>query len=65
MRAAWLLSALFIICGILAGLGYPAVHIGGKPVTGVNGLFLALIAAFFPPLVVLAVRKFRRWRDRQ
>jgi len=64
MRAAWLLSVLFIICGILAWLGYPAVYVGGEPVTGSKGLFLALIAAFFPPLVVLAIRKFRRWCDR-
>lgn len=60
MRAACLLSAMFLIGGILAALGYPAVYAAGRPVTGMSGLLVALIGAALPPLVVLCVRKLRQ-----
>jgi hypothetical protein len=60
MRAAYLLSALFIVGGILAVLGYPAVYAAGRPVTGLSGLLIALVFAALPPLVVLVIRKLRQ-----
>jgi hypothetical protein len=57
MRAAILLSVLFLICGVAAFFGVPAVHIDGQPVLGVRGFATALIAAAIPPLVVFGWRK--------
>ncbi len=60
MRAACLLSAMFVICGILAVFGYPTVYIGGRSTVGLSGFALAVVAAALPPLVVLGIRRLRR-----
>jgi membrane associated rhomboid family serine protease len=60
MRAALLLSAMFVIGGVLAALGYPVVYIAGRPVVGASGLLFALICATLPPLVVFWFRWLRR-----
>jgi hypothetical protein len=60
MRAASLLSALILICGVAALFGVPAVYSGHRPVFGLNGLLMSLIGAAIPPLVVLAWRKMQR-----
>jgi hypothetical protein len=59
MRAAWLLSLMILICGVLAAVGYPAVHFAGQPVFGVRGLLLAIFGAALPPLVVSGIKKWR------
>ena len=62
MRIASLLSALFLLCGLLALVGYPAVYFGGGVVTGVSGLLLATLYACVPLLLVLLVRRIRRMK---
>lgn len=57
MRAAVLLSGLFLICGVAALFGVPAVHVDGQVMLGVRGLLAALVAAAVPPIVVLGWRK--------
>ena len=57
MRAAVLLSSLFLICGVAAFFGVPAVHIDGQPVLGVGGFLIALVSAAIPPIVVFGWRK--------
>ena len=59
MRAAVLLSALFLICGAAAFVGVPSVYVGGQPVTGLAGLVVALITAALPPVFVFGWRKLR------
>ena len=59
MRAAALLSALFIICGIAALFGVPAIYVNHKPVLGVLGLATSLVFAAVPPLMVLGWRKVK------
>ena len=51
---------MVILCGIAAALGYPAVHVAGRPVTGVSGLLIAFVGATVPPLAVLTVRRLRQ-----
>ena len=60
MRAAVLLSVVFIICGIAALSGIPAIYVGNKPVLGVLGFATSLVFAAVPPLVVLGWRKMKR-----
>lgn len=60
MRAALLLSAMFIIGGILAALGYPAVYVAHRPAMGLGGLLIALFGACLPPLVVFGIRRLRQ-----
>ena len=60
MRAAVLLSGFFLICGIAAFFGVPAVGFNGQAVVGVSGFVTALAAAALPPLVVLGWRKMSR-----
>jgi hypothetical protein len=50
------MSVLLLICGVAALFGVPAVSIGGQPIIGVRGFFLALAAAAVPPIVVLGRR---------
>jgi hypothetical protein len=57
MRVAVLLSSLFLICGIAAFFGVPAVGFSGQPIVGVRGLVVALVAAAVPLAVVLGWRK--------
>jgi hypothetical protein len=57
MRAAVLLSGLFIICGMAALFGVPAVYVSGRPILGVLGFVTALTSAVVPPLVILGWRK--------
>ena len=59
MRAAILLSIAFIICGIAALFGVPAIYAFYKPVLGVLGLATSLVYAAVPPLVVLGWRKMK------
>ncbi len=61
MRAAILLSVMFLICGVAALFGVPAVWVNYKPITGLAGLGLSLVWAALPPLVVLG---WRRWKRR-
>jgi len=60
MRAALLLSALFVIGGVLAALGYPGMYIAGRPLVGVSGLLFAFFVATLPPLLVFWFRWLRR-----
>ena len=60
MRAAVLLSAMFVIGGGLAALGYPVMYIAGRPLVGVSGLLFALFVATLPPLLVFWFRWLRR-----
>lgn len=60
MRAAWLLSTMFVIGGILSVFGYPVMYVAYQPVEGLSGLLVALALAALPPLVVLAFRKIRK-----
>jgi hypothetical protein len=60
MRAAVLLSSLFLICGVASFFGVPAVQFNGKAVVGVSGFVMALAAAAVPPLVVMGWRKMSR-----
>jgi len=57
MRVAVLLSAFFLICGIAAFFGAPAVNFNGQPVLGVRGFLAGLVVAAVPLLVVLGWRK--------
>ena len=59
MRAALLLSLLFLICGAAAFVGVPSVYVGGQSVTGLAGFAAALIMAAVPPVVVFGWRKLR------
>ena len=59
MRAALLLSVAFVICGIAALIGVPAIYAFHKPVLGVFGLAASLVYAAIPPLVVLSWRKIK------
>lgn len=60
MRAALLLSVMFMICGVAALFGIPAIGFNDKPVLGVAGLATALVYAAVPPLLVLGWRKIKR-----
>jgi hypothetical protein len=57
MRAALLLSALILICGVAVLFGVPSVQIRGQPLFGIAGLAIAMIGATFPPAAVFAWRK--------
>jgi len=59
MRAAVLLSVFFIIGGIAALFGVPAIYVNYKPVLGVLGLATSLVFAAVPPLIVLGWRKMK------
>jgi NADH:ubiquinone oxidoreductase subunit 3 (subunit A) len=59
MRAAYLLSVMFIVDGIAALFGYP-IYVAYRPVTGLSGFLAALAMAAVPPLVVLGFRRLRR-----
>jgi hypothetical protein len=59
MRAAVLLSVLFIIGGIAALFGVPGVLVNGRPVIGALGFATALAFAAVPPLVVLGWRRVK------
>jgi hypothetical protein len=59
-RAAVLLSAMFLISGVAAFFGVPAISVHGKPVTGPLGLLVSLAMAATPPLVIVVWRKYRR-----
>jgi len=71
MRAAVLLSGLFLICGVAVLLAIPAVLVGGRPIEGIAGFLTALLFAAVPLVVVLGWRLVRRvfappnnrWRD--
>ncbi len=58
MRAALLLSAMCVICGLAALFGIPAVYVNSKPLFGVVGLATSLLFAAIPPLVVVGWRKY-------
>jgi hypothetical protein len=60
MRAAVLLSGFFLICGVAAFFGIPAVQFDGQAIVGVRGFVTALVAAVVPPIVVLGWRKKSR-----
>ena len=60
MRAALLLSGLFLICGVAAYFGIPAVLVDGQAIVGVRALVASLIFAVVPPVAVLAWRKVVR-----
>ena len=60
MRAAYLLSVMFIIGGLASLFGYPAIYVAYRPVTGLSGFLVALAMAAVPPLVVLGIRRLRR-----
>ncbi len=60
MRAAVLLSGLFLICGVAAFFGIPAVYVDHQPAVGSSGLYIALVAAAVPPVDVLGWRKMSR-----
>jgi hypothetical protein len=49
---------MFVILGIAALFGIPAVSVNGRPVFGVAGLATSLVFAAVPPLVVLGWRKY-------
>ena len=51
------MSSLFLICGIAAFFGVPAVGFSGQPIVGVRGLVVGLVAAAVPLAVVLGWRK--------
>jgi hypothetical protein len=57
MRVALLLSGLFLICGIAAFFGVPAVGFSGQPIVGVRRFVVGLVAAAVPLVVVLGWRK--------
>jgi len=57
MRVAVLLSSFFLICGIAAFFGVPAVGFSGQPIVGVRGFVAGLVAAAVPLLVVSGWRK--------
>ena len=59
MRAALLFSLMWIILGLAALFGVPAISVGGKILVGVAGLATALAVGAIPPLVVLGWRKIR------
>jgi hypothetical protein len=60
MRAAILLSTLFMIGGIAALFGVPGVHVGNQFVVGVKGLLAAMMMAAVPPVLVLVWRKLQK-----
>jgi 4-amino-4-deoxy-L-arabinose transferase-like glycosyltransferase len=60
MRAALLLSVMFVICGLAALFGIPAIYVHAKPLFGAAGLATSLLMAAIPPLVVLGWRKYSR-----
>jgi hypothetical protein len=60
MRAAVLLSGLFLIGGVAAFFGIPAVQVAGQPVTGIAGLVTSLAFAAVPPVAVLGWRRMSR-----
>jgi len=55
-----LLSGLFLICGVAAFFGVPAVLVGGQPIVGGRALVVSLIFAAVPPVAVLGWRKVVR-----
>jgi hypothetical protein len=65
MRAAILLSGFFLIGGVAAFFGIPAVQVHGRPVIGVVGLVTSLIFAAVPPVVVLGWRRLFTWIERE
>jgi len=60
MRVALLLSLLFLICGLAAFFGVPAVNFNGRPITGLVGLLIGLLIAAIPPVVVLGFRRLKQ-----
>jgi hypothetical protein len=60
MRAAILLSAFFLICGVAAFFGVSSVQFDGQPIVGIRGFVTALLASAAPPVVVLGWRKMSR-----
>ena len=54
------MSVAFIICGIAALFGIPAIYVNYKPVFGALGFATSLVFATVPPLVVLGWRKMKR-----
>jgi len=59
MRAALMLSGLFVICGVAALFGVPAIYVNYKPVFGGLGFVASLVYAAVPPLLVLGWRKVK------
>ena len=53
------MSVAFIIGGIAALSGIPAIYVNYKPVFGVLGFATSLVFAAVPPLVVLGWRKMK------
>jgi hypothetical protein len=60
MRAALLLSVMFVIGGLASLFGVPAIYVAAKPVFGVAGFATSLVFAAIPPLLVLGWRKYSR-----
>jgi hypothetical protein len=64
MRAAFLLSGLYLICGVAAFFGVPAIQVHGQTLVGLSGLVVSLAMAAMPPIIVLGWREFRKkWRQ--
>jgi hypothetical protein len=57
MRAAVGLSAFFLLCGVAALFGIPAVQFDGQAILGVRGFVIALSVAALPPAAVLGWRR--------
>jgi hypothetical protein len=57
MRVAVPLSAFFLICGIAAFFGVPAVSFNGQPALGLMGFVAGVVVAAVPLLVVLVWRR--------
>jgi hypothetical protein len=55
-----LLSSFFLLCGIAAFFGVPAIGFNGEAIDGVRGLITGLIAAAAPLIVVVAWRNISR-----
>jgi hypothetical protein len=60
MRAAILLSVMFVIGGLAALFGAPVIYVNAKPVFGIAGLATSFVFAAIPPLAVLGWRKYSR-----
>jgi hypothetical protein len=51
---------MFVICGLAALFGIPAIYVAAKPVFGVAGFATSLVFAAIPPLLVFGWRKYSR-----
>jgi hypothetical protein len=60
MRVAALLSSFFLLCGIAAFFGLPAIGFNGEAIDGARGLITGLMAAAVPLIVVVAWRNMSR-----